>query len=284
MKKRKLKKKSKQSRLAKSRKRKKLAAPEAKTIYRTSKRKTGFKDNFGNVHDYDELIFPIIYHNTQTDRYHAIGTGYFFHPNGGFITAKHVLFEKGKLLSPCYAVQTLDDGKRIKRKIRAFFPHPEADIGVGMLQGQLYRDGKEHLHVALAISLTSPNVGDKIATYGFQKSEVIFEGEEQVGTFQGTWKRGEIKRLVKAGEHHLLKTDSYETNMQIEAKASGGPVLRGIELIGVNSTGWDFPDGEDFVSNITPVIEVLDLPISNSDNSVTSVRELMKTGHVPFHE
>lgn len=245
---------------------------------------SGFKDNYGRIHQYDELIFPIIYHNQKTDKYHAIGTGYFFHANGGFITAKHVLFDNGKLLSPCYAIQTLDTGERIKREIRIFFPHADADIGVGMLRGQLYKHGKEHLHVSLAISLTPPNIGDKISTYAFPKSEIIIEKDEQVGVFQGTWSNGEIRKLVKSGDHHLLKTDSFETTMHIAGRASGGPVLRGVQVIGVNSSGWDFLEGQEPVSNITPVHEVLDMMLTDSDGNETSVRKLMESGHVQFQK
>ena len=284
MKKNKKRKKIKQQKLSRRRKYRRYPRPKSSRIKEKVRIKSGFKDNFGRMHQYDELIFPIIYHNEKTDKYHAIGTGYFFHSNGGFITAKHVLFDKGKLLTPCYAIQTLDTGERIKREIRIFFPHPDADIGVGMLRGQLYQDGKEHLLVSLAISLTPPNIGDKISTYAFPKSEIVIEDDAQVGVFQGTWSKGEIKKLVKAGEHHLLKTDSFETNMHIAARASGGPVLRGIQIIGVNSTGWELVEGEDPVSNITPVHEILDMIIKNGDGSETTVRKLMETGHVQFHE
>lgn len=84
--------------------------------------------------------------------------------------------KKEKLLSPCYAIQTLDTGERIKREIRIFFPHPDADIGVGMLRGQLYRDCKEHLLVSLAISLTPPNIGNKISTYVLSKIRNYYRG------------------------------------------------------------------------------------------------------------
>src|ERR1700754_5185478 len=132
--------------------------PQSTKASKKSKLLSGFKDNYGRIHQYDELIFPIIYHNQKTDKYHAVGTGYFFHSNGGFITAKHVLFNQGQMLSPCYAIQTLVTGERIKREIRIFFPHADADIGVGMLKGQLYRNGEEYVHVSLVISLSPPAI------------------------------------------------------------------------------------------------------------------------------
>ncbi len=261
---------------------KKTPKKEKKATASKQHRSSGFRDNFGKLHQYDELIFPIIYHNTKTDLYHAIGTGYFFHANGGFITAKHVLFDKGKQLHPCYAIQTLEDGRRFKREIRVFFAHPEADIGVGMLKGQLIQGGAPKLVLSLAISLTPPQIGDAISTYAFPKSEVSFEGDSQIGIFQGTWSRGTIKKLVPKGEHHLLKSDTYETNMHIAARASGGPVLRGVHIVGVNSTGWDTEEGQEPLSNITPVYEVLDMVITDGDGKETTVRDLMQSGHVGF--
>lgn len=280
MKKIKKKKKFIQRKQSKSRKRKQ---PLVKVKSSSGKKESyGFRDNYGVLHDYEELIFPIIYKNIKTGVYHAIGTGYFIHANGGFITAKHVLYHQEKLLKPCYAIQTLDDKTRFIREIVAFFPHPKADIGVGMLKGQIKKGTQPHYVAAFSISLSPPKVGDKISTYAFPKSEVVIKNNSQTGVFRGTWSSGEIKRFIPAGEHHLLETDSFETSMHIAARASGGPVLRGAYIIGVNSTGWDIEEGQEPVSNITPVHEILDLIIKNSDGSETTVRNLMEDGDISF--
>lgn len=282
MKKNKRRKKIRQKKLSKSRRYRRYSTHITIASPSASYPKSGFKDNYGIMHEYEELIFPIVYHDTKRDKYFVRGTGYFFHPNGGFITAKHVLFEGGQQLSPCYAIQTLDTGRRFKRRIVVFFDHPQADIGVGMLEGQLVQNRIPQLAASLAISLSRPNIGDKISTFAFPKSEVIIEGDSQVGVFKGTWSKGEIKALIRAGEHFLLKTDSYETNMHIASGASGGPVLRGVNIIGVNSTGWELEEGQEPLSNITPVYEILDLEIQNSNGKKTTVKRLMEEGHVPF--
>lgn len=253
-------------------------------IAKKSKNKitTGFKDNFGVVHDADELVFPILYLNEKTDKFHVIGTGYFIHPNGGFITAKHVLFDNdGKELRPCYAVQTLKEGRRIVREIVKIFPHETADITVGMLKGQLKKNDKPHLVVSFPISLNPPNIGNKIKTYAFNKSEVKYEDGTQVGIFKGSWSVGEIQQLIKAGDHFRLKSDCYETSMHIAARASGGPVIIGTRIIGVNSSGWDLDNG-DALSYITPISEIFDLVVSNSDGKEWTIRELMQSGFIPF--
>ena len=240
----------------------------------------GFRDNYGNIHYADELIFPIIYHNEKTEKFYARGTGYFIHPAGGFITAKHVLFDNGKLLKPCFGIQSFKGGEHLLREIVAFFPHDSADIGVGMLKGHLMKNAQPHFVASFPISLSKPQIGDKIRTYAFPKSEVQVEYGKQLGIFKGTWSTGKIRQLIRAGEHHLLKTDVYETSMHIEGGASGGPVLRGTSVIGVNSTGWEFGEGFEPSSCITPIHEILDLEVSDSNDKKSTLRQLIHEGFV----
>lgn len=93
---------------------------------------------------------------------------------------------------------------------------------------------------------------------------------------------GVIKKLMKVGEHHSLETDSYETSMCIEHRASGGPVIREASVIGVNSTGWEVEKGKEAVSNITPILEIMDIEVQDSDGTKITVRKLISEGHIPF--
>ena len=70
--------------------------------------------------------------------------------------------------------------------------------------------------------------------------------------------------------------------MQIKSGASGGPVLRGVGIIGVNSRGFEFAEQGDDLSWITPISEIFDLEVRDSDGRTFTVLELMKEGHMPF--
>ncbi len=70
--------------------------------------------------------------------------------------------------------------------------------------------------------------------------------------------------------------------MLIKHGASGGPVLRGNTIIGVNSTGFDIFQNEEPISFITPITQILELTLRDSDGEKTSVQELMDKGHMPY--
>ena len=48
-------------------------------------RPPSYRDNFGNIISPIELAFPIIRY-TAHDQFEAVGTGFFIHPAGGFVT------------------------------------------------------------------------------------------------------------------------------------------------------------------------------------------------------
>lgn len=243
-----------------------------------------FRDNFGRVIYINELIFPIIAIGGDGN-YRPVGSGFFVHPAGGFVTANHVLFRNGQL-QDCYAIHTVSPTEKLVRKIQAFFPHPEADIGIGMLKGQLLGlDGKVHLRASFPISRRVAAVGNVIRSYAYPNSVVQVTDGTQIGSFQGSWCHGRITKYLKEGEHWALQSDCFETNMEIASGASGGPVIRGMGIIGVNSRGWEFLEGEtegDPISWITPISKIFDLEISDSDGRETTVLELMRDGHMAF--
>ena len=70
--------------------------------------------------------------------------------------------------------------------------------------------------------------------------------------------------------------------MEIKSGASGGPVLRGNHLIGVNSSSFDMGATEDPISFITPIQQIFDLTLKDSDGRKTSIKELMDSGHMAW--
>ena len=125
---------------------------------------SSYKDNFGNTISPIELAFPVIRY-TEDNQSESIGTGFFFHPAGGFISARHNFYNnKDEYDDNCYAIHSVGRGQHLIRKVQYFEPHPIADIGVGMLRGQLRNSETNDivLKASLSVSLTSPNIDDEI--------------------------------------------------------------------------------------------------------------------------
>ena len=239
-----------------------------------------FRDNHGNDVQPIDVVFPIL--TIDDNGFKFIGSGFFVHPAGGFVTAKHVMFDsKGKLIDPCYIIQAVK-GKFIMRKLQVYFPSPVSDIGIGMLKGGfVYEDGSPFYHTPLAISLDVPEVGDIIKTFAYPKAKIKNIDETQIGDFKGDWQGGEIvKHYPNGRDKVLLPHNCYETSVLINGGASGGPVISNGLVIGVNSTGYDVEDGQKPISFITPISEIFNLPIHDSDGKPHTVNQLMKDGHI----
>ncbi|TXJ27734.1 MAG: serine protease [Chitinophagaceae bacterium] len=251
-----------------------LVHPSRKPIKPSS-----YKDSEGNIVSPIELTFPIIRYTEQA-QFEAIGTGFFFHPAGGFITAKHNLFTNGKYDENCFAIHSVGKGQHLVRKIQYFEPHPNADIGVGMLRGQLLdsQTHQMHLRASLSLSLTPPQVEDDISTLAYPRMKIR---KEKFGKFPCDRYTGVIIEHRPDGTAKL-PNECYVTNMQMQSGSSGGPVLRGNHIVGVNCSSFELGMEDEPISFITPVHLVFDLPLTDSDGHITTIRELMNSGHVHF--
>jgi V8-like Glu-specific endopeptidase len=239
---------------------------------------TSFRDNLGNIITPIELVFPII---KQIDEHHfeAVGTGFFVHPAGGFVTAKHCLFDGKKYNDHCYALHSVGKNDHLIRKIQYFEPHPAADVGVGMLKGQL-RNRSTHeivLKASFPISLTPPSINDKISTLAYPYMKI---SDDKLGTFPCDRFVGRILEHRPEGTA-WLKSECFITNMEIKSGASGGPVLRNNHIIGVNSTSMELSPEDEPISFITPIIKVFDLTLKDSDGRTTTIQELIDKGYMP---
>lgn len=238
-----------------------------------------FKDNFGNDVYAIQLTFPIL-RKKPDETFTTVGTGFFIHPAGGFVTAKHCLFKGEKYDDQCYGVHSISANEHFIRKIQYFEAHPIADIGVGMLRGQL-KDrltGETKLMPSFPIAAQAINIADDISTLAFPRMTI---DQNQVGTFPCDKFTGKITEHLPDGTSHL-KDECYATNMHIPTMASGGPTLRGNTIIGVNSTAMSLTeDDDDPISFITPISKVFEIVLKDSDGNETTIQELINSGHMP---
>lgn len=238
-----------------------------------------YKDSSGKTITPIELAFPIIRY-TKEKQFEAIGTGFFFHPAGGFISARHNFYDNDIYDADCFAIHTISPGVHKIRKVQYFAPHPVADIGVGMLKGQLLNSNTNHivLKASLSISLTSPQIGDEISTLAYPRMKIK---NASIGTFPCDKYAGKILEHRPEGTGKL-KSECFITNMEIKGGSSGGPVLKGNNIVGVNCTSLDLDEKEEPISFITPIELVFDLELKDSDGGTTTIRRLMESGHIHF--
>lgn len=237
-----------------------------------------FKDNSGNITKGTDTVFPLIIEKDEHFEFWA--TGFFIQTGGGFITAKHNLYDKKDLvLDNIRAIEYRGDTHHIRKIEHAFVPQ-NSDVIVGMLTGDICNPELLLRNQVLALDSRPPEVGDKIHTYAYPQN--VVEKNEQgiyMGKFTPKVEFGEIVEFFPEGrDATFLPGPCYQTNMLIEGGASGGPVFnseRGF-VIGINSTGYDIEGAP--ISFITPISEIFNIEIHFADNM--TIKEMGKEGIV----
>lgn len=242
------------------------------------------KNSLGRTLSSEEPIFPLLSFDPKTSTWKCLGTGFFIHNFGGFVTAKHVFFDDdGKHVPTLYAVQTTESQERHLRVIRHFVAHPNADVGVGFLGQHRLVDGtnvKPEIATCFQIDTEPLSIGDQIRTFAFPLTTTELDEQENSFefTFMGNWSGGIIKECHEEG-FSLLRNKCYQTTMKIESGASGGPVLRNNLVVGVNSTGYDVSEDEEPISLISPIELIFDLAVPTGSTTKT-IKMLIEEGYI----
>jgi hypothetical protein len=242
-----------------------------------------FKNSFGTETHQEEAIFPLLTFLPDKNTWKCVGTGFFIQALGGFVTAKHVFYDnKGNNFPSLYAVQTTSKMERHLRVLEHFVPHQDSDIAVGFLGKRRIKGGQNltpEIATSFMISFEKLNLGDLVRTYAFPhtQSQNIEYGKTEF-TFAGKWAGGSIVEYNEDGSP-IVRNRCYQTSMNIEHGASGGPVLKNDLVVGVNSSGMTLPEGEIPISFVTPIDFILDLSVPN-DKELISIRELIENGSI----
>lgn len=260
---------------------------EKKVLTSSTKKYYSYKfvNSLGEELNPSEAVFPII--TADRDKtFKFIGTGFFINAFGGFVTAKHVVFDNDeKAIFPFYVVQVLPNNKYVIRHVQRFDINPNSDAVVCMLT-ELRTENGEHLQNAfLMMKNEDIKVGDEIKTIAYPKSKMFIENEKtQIGEFTADWFRGNVVEEFPSGrDKSFLPGPCFQTSVKILGDASGGPVLNseGI-VVGINSTGYDFGDdkNDESISFITPISEVFSIEVPVAKDVKMTIGELSQHGSV----
>lgn len=240
-----------------------------------------FKDSLGNLLDPTEVVFPILTGDFETGQYEFVGTGFFIHTHGGFLTAKHVMYKKnGTPINPFYALQIIQ-GRAVIRKISHWSTHKTTDIAIGLLVPKKHENGvwvSDPITVTpLSLNMEKPKIGDVVRTFAYPLSKVVLDEGQQIASLNKNWQEGVIEEVFPNGRDKTFLPDiCYQTSLTIKGGASGGPVLLNGGVIGVNSTGYD----EIPVSYITPLDNLYGMSVKHGNGTIT-VRELIDKRLIP---
>jgi len=245
-----------------------------------------FKNENEEIIEHERVIFPLLFHDLSKEDFKCIGTAFFINALGWFITAKHVLYNnKGDVLKTIYGIQTLSDGKQVARQLKQISIHPSADIAIGILDDAF--DGSGHpveyeLAPTLELSLAMLSKQDEISSFNFPKSNRTYDQHLVHFKFAGLWTKGKIEGFMPDGSP-LVKNACYQTSMHIDTGASGGPVFKGNQVVGVNSSGFELQKGKKPLSFITPVDFILDLNLQDDNGLLVSMDTLIRNNFIKLY-
>lgn len=230
----------------------------------------------------NEPIFPIVTFNPDTNNWKCLGTGYFINPVGAFVTARHLLFSEGKQVEQTlYGIQNVNNKEYHLRPVKQLISHKNADIMIGTLGER--RLGRQNLTAMpskyFALDLEPLTNGDEIITFAYPNTkQVELDLKSTEFTFTGKISKGKVVDFHEKGTS-VLRNRCYQTTLNIKSGASGGPVLKGGYIVGVNSSSFDLPDNEEPISFITPIDYILDLSVKE-DGKIISVKELIENKYI----
>jgi S1-C subfamily serine protease len=201
----------------------------------------GFRDGDGGPADGTAAIFPIIQMRDEGP-WVPIGTGFFISNNGLFATAKHVVLdERGQLIPALAGVHLLRKENRvIVREAKKIVVHSRADVAIGFLFDREFAAGRaQTINRCFALTRTFPELGSKVVTMAFPKSELTTDQGNFTLKFATSTLAGTVEAYHPVGRDSvMLPGRCFQTNMDISAGASGGPVAFGEGCVfGINSTG-----------------------------------------------
>jgi len=201
-----------------------------------------------------------------------VGTGFFIHSLGIFVTAGHVLREvlaqnaKGGLQQThgLMAIH-LHRGCYYTRAVQTCSFHEKAEVAVGVLAQMAHKDTHEPLkNSVVRLTFASEVKGARVHTYAYPNTVIEYDSTEAHNHIycSPAFYKGQITEVYPDGRDKvMLPYPCYETSMPIHGGASGGPVFNEQgHVFALNSTGYpDVPD----VSFISQLDEILSLSIPN---------------------
>lgn len=235
----------------------------------------------------------------------VVGTGFYITRYGLFLTARHVFDHVIQSRDPgAHTIRVFHDtGTHIHiRHVRRFCWSHEADVALGEADNFIDRYPADPL-VSLRgrITFDVPREGEPLVLFAYPRNHLLdlTEKSKPVPLFADRFD-GRFVGIRAPGNSPSNKVELFQTTIQIEGGASGGPVFNeNSDIVGIARSSFDFGVVEDEpVSFVTPLrhcaalnLESLQLLPSywehqqlpeNHKAGPHSFEDLIKYGHIDF--
>lgn len=201
--------------------------------------------------------FPLLTHGPD-GRWRLIGTGFYINDRGFFVTARHVIDEllrDGRQIMPLvilhFASPTglFGPSEFQVRPIRQCWLSDTSDIALGVAAQATNRTtGQILMNWTWTLSWRVPPDGSVAATYAFPNHIVVDDGRRI--RFSPNSYMGRIQSSGEFRDRVMVPFPYLEVDFRIHGAASGGPIMVGRYVVGVNCTEWpqniDHPPGPGF--------------------------------------
>ncbi len=235
-----------------------------------------FKNSFGIEMEGHKVVFPIVF--KQGEQIMFLGSGFFIQQGGGFVTAKHNLYDgKKSLINNSLIIDYRSEGEFHPRRISHVFKHKIADILLGMCTWDVRQPDVFIESNFLTMARVQPQIGETVHTFAYPKNKVVRMNDGSfVGEFKPMYQYGEVVEYFPKGrDKTFLPGPCYQTTILVEGGSSGGPVFNEEgKVVGINSTGYDGVTPP--ISFFTPITEIFEFRIPFVDNK--SVVEMTESG------
>jgi len=252
---------------------------------------SGFLSSTGQTYTEPKPVVPLII--ARKDRWKVVGTAFYIGAPGLLVTAKHCVEEyseeNGDMGLCIFHWCTEKEGHFYIRPITRGWKSPVADISV-LVAAPMHNKLGEALPVqSLSISIERPPPGTLVATFAYPDTKVGMVGSTTEIRLAPKLTEGVLQDYYPAGrDRSMINWPVYQTDMEIGAGCSGGPVFseRGT-VFAVNTSSVDLVQGSFPVSFITPIDYILDAEIAEvsvdgEPSRSYTVRELARGGHITF--
>jgi hypothetical protein len=201
--------------------------------------------------------FPLITHDTE-GRWRLVGTGFYVNDGGFFVTARHVIEEvcrEGTQAMPLLIMHLHSQSGLFGAPESHFRPLGQcwtsdtADVAFGAAATATNKiTGEIMKNWTWTLSCETPPIESLVHTYAFPNHVVIEDGRRI--RFAPHVYSGKLLSYGEFRDRVMVPFPYMEVNFRIHGAASGGPMISGSHVVGINCTecseNLDHPPGPGF--------------------------------------